>query len=467
MPRILLVDDSPSARALLGQRLRDRGHDVVDVPDAAAAAELALTSPPDCVITDLWMPGVSGLQLCRLLRSEHATNDVPVILLTASDDRRSRFWARHAGATAYVTKTEVNRLIQLADEVATRTAPKGPLPVSLPPTTRGSVPERLSQLLDAALYESTLAGLIRALSLQAEDLEQLFRHLVDLSADVVEYRWFALSTPAAPLFLHAQPNLRARAEREAADALGLPPEDERRPYGEDGAFVLEDTRPLDVAWSVPPLVQPIRFGDKLMGTVAVSPARRGASNEDRQLLTILGEELSGPLRIAALVDQTKRLAATDALTGLMNRRAFLEAIAKEKRNERLPLAVAILDVDHFKRVNDTKGHEAGDVVLKGVAEVLRKMARRSDLVARWGGEEFVVALAQTADAGARVAAERLRRAIADAIHPLSNGEAVRVSVSIGMSIATTADWHLEELFAKADKALYLAKARGRNRVEMG
>ena len=102
MRRILLVDDSASARHLLAARLREQGYEVTDAPDAAQAAELALANPPHAVVTDLWMPAISGLQLCRLLRAEPATSCVPIVLLTASDDRRSRFWARCAGATFLV-----------------------------------------------------------------------------------------------------------------------------------------------------------------------------------------------------------------------------------------------------------------------------------------------------------------------------------------------------------------------------
>ena len=112
-----MVDDSASARALLGVRLREKGHEVEEVAHAADAAEMALNHPPDAVVTDLWMPGISGLQLCRLLRAEPATATVPVVLLTASDDRRSRFWARHAGATAYVTKTEIDRLTDVLGDL--------------------------------------------------------------------------------------------------------------------------------------------------------------------------------------------------------------------------------------------------------------------------------------------------------------------------------------------------------------
>jgi two-component system cell cycle response regulator len=206
-----------------------------------------------------------------------------------------------------------------------------------------------------------------------------------------------------------------------------------------------------------------------MGTVALGPSPRGASTEDRRLVGLVAQELGGALRIASLVSEARRLAATDALTGLMNRRAFLEAMDREKsRAERhtLPVSLLMLDVDHFKKVNDTYGHDAGDAVLRGIAAVLRKIARKSDFVARWGGEEFIVALAQTAEAGGRVAAERVRRAIAEATFTLSSGETLRATASIGLAGATAA-FNLEEVVARADRALYAAKARGRNRVEVG
>jgi diguanylate cyclase (GGDEF)-like protein len=117
-------------------------------------------------------------------------------------------------------------------------------------------------------------------------------------------------------------------------------------------------------------------------------------------------------------------------------------------------------------VNDGHGHDAGDAVLREVASIMVRVARKSDIVARWGGEEFVVGLAHTADAGARIAAERLRRAIAEASFSLPSGESLRVTASIGLASAT-ATAGIDDLLGRADRALYVAKARGRNRVEIG
>lgn len=480
MARVLLVDDSASARALLGVRLREKGHDVVEVAHAAEAAELALEKLPDAVVTDLWMPGISGLQLCRLLRAEPVTASIPVVLLTASDDRRSRFWARHAGATAYVTKTEIDRLIDVLGDLTSSPKtrpPPGTAGQSTPPVvTRGNVQERLSQLLDASLFESTIAGEVRALAQKAEELEQLFEGLAALASDVAGYRWLALATDsAAPpqalyttsLLIHTHPDQREIAEREARDALEIPHLPERRKPAEGDAFVVADKRAVEAEWSTPPILLPVRFGQAQIGKVALSPSRRGASHDDRRLLALLSNELGGPLRMASLVAEARRLASTDTLTGLLNRRAFVERIEKARSasDKLFPMSMLLLDVDHFKKVNDTLGHDAGDAVLQGVARVLSSIARKSDFVARWGGEEFVVALAQTAEAGARVAAERVRRAIAEAKYVLPSGVEHRATASVGLASAENADWDIHDLIGRADKAMYSAKHRGRNRVE--
>ncbi len=477
MARILLVDDSASARALLGVRLREKGHEVEEVAHASLAAEIALGNPPDAVVTDLWMPGISGLQLCRLLRAEPATAHVPVVLLTASDDRRSRFWARHSGATSYVTKTEIDRLIDVLGDLTSTPKTRPPPATSPAVVTRGNVQERLSQLLDASLFESTIAGEVRALAQRAEELEHLFADLAALASDVAGYRWLALSTDAvAPpqakikvrLFIHTHADLREAAEREARDALDVPPPPERRKPDEGDAFVITDGRAAFAEWSTPAILLPIPFGSSSIGQVALAPARRGASHDDRRLIAMLAKELGGPLRMAALVAEARRLASTDTLTGLLNRRAFVERIDRARaasEHKLFPMSVLLLDVDHFKKVNDTLGHDAGDAVLQGVARTVAGMARKSDFVARWGGEEFVLALTQTAEAGARVAAERVRRAIAEARYTLPSGSEHRATASVGLASAETAEWNLDELLGRADRAMYAAKHRGRNRVE--
>jgi two-component system, cell cycle response regulator len=462
MPRVVLVDDSLSARSVLAARLRERGFEVDEAADGVTGAELALAKPPDLVMTDLWMPGISGVQLCRLLRSEARTRDVPVVLVTGESDRRSRFWARCAGAAAYVVKTDSGALSEALDAL-------GPFAtnVPLPPASgmaRGSIHERLSQKLDSALFESVVAGEVRALAQSDGDAELVFRGLVKLTSEIASYRWLALLAGrggpggAGRLFLHCHPQAREACEAEVRATL--------RPAGALEVFALLDERPL-VARPSAPLVSTVRLGAIPFGTVALGPSERGASSEDKQLLSIVATELGGPLRIVSLVEDARYLAMSDPLTGLMNRRAFSDAMARElSRAERygLPVSVLLLDVDHFKKVNDTRGHEGGDVVLKAVSDMVRRIARKSDIVGRWGGEEFVLGLPQATNAGARVAAERLRQAIAGTPIQLSEGAPLRVTISVGVAHAVKGE-ALDTIIARADAAMYLAKSRGRNRVE--
>jgi two-component system cell cycle response regulator len=167
----------------------------------------------------------------------------------------------------------------------------------------------------------------------------------------------------------------------------------------------------------------------------------------------------------------EQLAHTDPLTQVLNRRALTERLTREmERSLRYDTCVALLmiDIDHFKRVNDTHGHLVGDDVLRDVAALLNVTVRGTDMVARYGGEEFLVVLPETDDEGAAAFAERIRERIEQ--HPLTgraNDCELRVTASIGVATFPAARIEsVEDLFARADAALYRAKADGRNRVRV-
>lgn len=164
--------------------------------------------------------------------------------------------------------------------------------------------------------------------------------------------------------------------------------------------------------------------------------------------------------------ELNNLATTDGLTGVANRRHFIETASAEVQRARryhAPLALLMLDIDHFKVVNDKFGHPAGDRVLQLVARTCEQSARGIDLVARLGGEEFALLLPETSNVAAQLAAERLRRAIA-ALDAGALGVPHTISASIGVAILDAEDHALEELLTRSDKALYRAKQLGRNRV---
>jgi two-component system cell cycle response regulator len=184
--------------------------------------------------------------------------------------------------------------------------------------------------------------------------------------------------------------------------------------------------------------------------------------------------VSAALRVKSLQDELRRrnleldrMSRTDALTGLCNRRhleeRFGEFVSLARRHGE-DLAAAMIDLDHFKRINDSAGHPAGDAVLRVTAERLRGILRAEDVIGRWGGEEFLALLPRTDTAGARLAAERMRQAVADQPIPLPEGGEVQVTASIGA--AAGVEDGAADLIGRADVALYEAKASGRNRVVM-
>jgi diguanylate cyclase (GGDEF)-like protein len=182
----------------------------------------------------------------------------------------------------------------------------------------------------------------------------------------------------------------------------------------------------------------------------------------------LGAALTGQAMTAydnaRLFAEVQQLASTDGLTGLFNRRHFFELARREfavADRQRVPLGAIMLDIDHFKQINDRYGHAAGDAVIAAVGRRLVHTARRADLVGRYGGEEFVIL--QTGDADLAAFAERLRRAVADAPIDTPAGP-LSVTASAGVAVRTPGDADPSALLSRADRALYRAKKAGRNRV---
>jgi diguanylate cyclase (GGDEF)-like protein len=166
------------------------------------------------------------------------------------------------------------------------------------------------------------------------------------------------------------------------------------------------------------------------------------------------------------IEELRKLAATDPLTNLMNRRAFLDAAADAMnyyKRYRRGLSALMIDIDHFKKINDTYGHAAGDEVIKRVAGLIGECIRSTDKVARLGGEEFVVLLREADLDASNFLAERIRAAVEDGAAIYRNG-AITATVSVGMTMVAASDRDVQDLIERADQALYLAKNNGRNCV---
>ncbi|MDQ2103595.1 diguanylate cyclase [Azospirillum isscasi] len=188
-------------------------------------------------------------------------------------------------------------------------------------------------------------------------------------------------------------------------------------------------------------------------------------------LTWLRARLLAASRVVDMQRQLERLATTDSLTGALNRGRFMaraaEEVARARRNSR-PLSAIMLDIDHFKKVNDTHGHATGDEAIRTVVRVCRSMVRGVDVLGRLGGEEFAILLPETPPQGAALLAERLRRTLAETDVRIANGagagSALTFTVSIGVSALRPDEEAVSAVLARADAALYRAKNGGRNRV---
>lgn len=225
----------------------------------------------------------------------------------------------------------------------------------------------------------------------------------------------------------------------------------------------------DEAWAKGALaIVPLELAGRVIGAiVATAPPKVVIPNEEARNVALLGALASTSLEMVWEIEEVSRRASTDALTGLPNRRAFDEHLAHllahaDRFGHSLSLVMA--DVDHFKRVNDTWGHEAGDLVLKTISKTLQDGVRAVDVCARFGGEEIALLLPQTALTGAAELADRLRQAVSEQ-SVMWQGDPISVTISCGVACYPDGVLTKEALFAAADRALYEAKSAGRNCVK--
>jgi diguanylate cyclase (GGDEF)-like protein len=495
-PTILAAVDSPSLRASLARTLEAHGYRVLTSADGLAAFELAWTRLPHLALLDAEMPRINGYQVARLLRNEPRTAHIPVVILAARETAGDIFWGIEAGADAYVTKSagQDTLLATIARMLAEResagpsqrdAAPAEPAITSAPRIgrparrLRGAAPgaevdvlARLSQLLDQELYEATILNQIWQLATELRDHRRVAERAGRLLARFLDYQVVALlflqETPAEGLALVrglASPSEAAIREQLLAPLppalrANLPPS-QAVPLT---TIVIEEGQGA----ATPLQWQSFTLGDRhnLLGSFCLGQRTApGTSREGREFLQALAISLFTVLDNARLHARLRETAITDALTGVFNHRYFIEQLGRyceRGQRDRRPLSLVLLDVDYFKRLNDTHGHQAGDLALRELGAVLRENIRPGDFAARYGGEEFAIVLPDTRLAHAVRIADRLRQALA-ARWAHAGLSALTASAGVA-SAPQNSPYRPDQLVAAADRALYAAKAAGRNRT---
>jgi eukaryotic-like serine/threonine-protein kinase len=216
------------------------------------------------------------------------------------------------------------------------------------------------------------------------------------------------------------------------------------------------------------MIVPLIVSDRILGAIGAQndEQENAYSLEDFNLFSSIGSQIAAAFENIRLFSRMEQLAIMDNLTHIYNRRQFFVLANQEfDRAERYdrPFAVIMADIDHFKKVNDSFGHAAGDLTLHGIAQLIQQTIRHVDVLGRYGGEEFAIILPETNLEQARSAAERLRRKVSE-FEVITAGGPVHVTISIGISARSNPGESLEALIDRSDRGLYAAKEAGRNRV---
>ncbi len=446
--RVLIVDDIPANVRLLQAKLEADYYDVITAGNGEAGIETAIEEQPDMILLDVMMPGVDGYEVCRQLKHHPETRHIPIILLTALDGRDDRLSGLEAGADDFLTKPvddviliarlkALVRLKQMVDDLRQREASS-----------------RRAGLSGEDLYNRQISATGNVLILD-DNARQAERLMLQLGHD---HRAAYVTDPAEALKIAAGRvdlvllNLTAKAfdplrwvaQLRSGEAtrhrpvLGIYNPDDRKVLLKALDLGVNDVapKPLDV--------------QELMARARTQIRRKRYSDFLRDSL-----------------DRSLEMAVTDALTGLNNRR-FLDhqlalAMARHNRGAEA-FSLLLLDIDFFKHVNDTYGHDAGDEVIREFARRLSLNVRAIDLPCRFGGEEFVVLMPDTESVDAGHIAERVRQQVADAPFTLSDGRELNVTVSVGVATSQGLGDSPEGLLKRADECVYEAKTLGRNRV---
>lgn len=448
--RVLVVDDILANIKLLQARLELEYFEVLTATNGQDALDICHRERVDVVLLDVMMPGIDGFEVCRTLKSSPETLHIPVVMVTALDQASDKIQGLDSGADDFLTKP--------VDDIAL--------------VTRVKSLARLKMLNDEMLMRVSTSR-----QLGIGDNDMLARILADKPARILvvddhprsSSRVMSALSKAHEAYLEPNPQAALmHVAEQPFDLLIVALNLEQS----DGLRLCSQVRSLDRTRHLPILIMAdagdearlLRGLDLGVNDYLMRPVDRPELLA-RVKTQVRRKRFSDYLRNQ--IRESVELSITDPLTGLYNRRYMerhLKTLIADAERTGRALSVLFADIDHFKNVNDTFGHDVGDMVLKEFAERFRRYTRGVDLACRLGGEEFLIIMQDTDKSLARQIGERVRECIA--VHPFTIGPQMETWVTASIGLAT---WEgegdtSEALFKRADTALYLAKRQGRNQV---
>jgi len=446
--RVLVVDDIEQNRKLLTDKLRNEYFHVITAVDGEDAIDKAMAEEPDVILMDIMMPKLNGVDACRRLKTDARTEHIPIVLVTALNEREDRLRGLGAGADDFLTKP-VNDL-QLLSRVRALTKYKM---VADELRKREASGKRMGAVDLAASGRASEPARILVVDENERQARRICRYLEGLHRPIShsEANQLGISGSMVDLLIVSLAN-------EKLDGLKL------------CAYFrsLESTRdlPILVVAESDDEKKAVRALDLGASDIVIKPI------DSEELLARVKTQVRKKRYLDALrarLDQSMELAVTDQLTGLHNRRYMrvqLESFVKRANMGGAAASILLCDIDHFKKINDIHGHAAGDEVLREFGRRLRENIRPMDVACRYGGEEFVVIMPETSQALAQAAGERIRQIMAETTFPISRGDELKVTMSGGVATVIPPEDTMDALLKRADDALYRAKSAGRNKVEL-